>query len=69
MSEFKGQNWASPDVEGRHNNGCRMSDHPHMIKEIMEAVSIPVMAKVRIGRTLCGGTNLRSAKSRLHPRK
>ncbi|CAI5139780.1 BBT_HP_G0143210.mRNA.1.CDS.1 [Saccharomyces cerevisiae] len=27
---------------------CRMSD-PHMIKEIMEAVSIPVMAKVRIG--------------------
>ncbi|WBF14930.1 hypothetical protein N7582_004401 [Saccharomyces uvarum] len=27
---------------------CRMSD-PHMIKEIMAAVSIPVMAKVRIG--------------------
>lgn len=27
---------------------CRMSD-PQMIKEIMEAVSIPVMAKVRIG--------------------
>ncbi|CAI6758194.1 ANL_collapsed_G0031520.mRNA.1.CDS.1 [Saccharomyces cerevisiae] len=27
---------------------CRMSD-PRMIKEIMEAVSIPVMAKVRIG--------------------
>lgn len=27
---------------------CRMSD-PHMIKEIMNAVSIPVMAKVRIG--------------------
>lgn len=27
---------------------CRMSD-PKMIKEIMEAVSIPVMAKVRIG--------------------
>lgn len=27
---------------------CRMSD-PHMIKAIMEAVSIPVMAKVRIG--------------------
>lgn len=27
---------------------CRMSD-PHMIKSIMEAVSIPVMAKVRIG--------------------
>lgn len=27
---------------------CRMSD-PHMIKSIMEAVSIPVMAKCRIG--------------------
>lgn len=29
---------------------CRMSD-PKMIKEIMEAVSIPVMAKCRIGHT------------------
>lgn len=27
---------------------ARMSD-PHMIKEIMEAVTIPVMAKARIG--------------------
>ncbi|ABN65352.1 predicted protein [Scheffersomyces stipitis CBS 6054] len=30
---------------------CRMSD-PKMIREIMEAVSIPVMAKVRIGHTV-----------------
>lgn len=30
---------------------CRMSD-PRMIKSIMEAVSIPVMAKVRIGHTV-----------------
>lgn len=30
---------------------CRMSD-PKMIKEIMAAVSIPVMAKVRIGHTV-----------------
>ncbi|KAK6464818.1 SOR/SNZ family-domain-containing protein [Scheffersomyces coipomensis] len=32
-------------------NVCRMSD-PKMIKEIMAAVSIPVMAKVRIGHTV-----------------
>lgn len=30
---------------------CRMSD-PQMIKDIMKAVSIPVMAKVRIGHTV-----------------
>lgn len=30
---------------------CRMSD-PHMIKAIMDAVSIPVMAKCRIGHTV-----------------
>ena len=33
----------------------RMSD-PKMIKEIQKSVSIPVMAKVRIG-TFCGGTD------------
>ncbi|CCG22496.1 Snz1 protein [Candida orthopsilosis Co 90-125] len=32
----------------KSNQVCRMSD-PHMIKEIMENVQIPVMAKVRIG--------------------
>ncbi|CAK9438590.1 uncharacterized protein LODBEIA_P28140 [Lodderomyces beijingensis] len=32
----------------KSNQVCRMSD-PKMIKEIMEAVKIPVMAKVRIG--------------------
>jgi pyridoxal 5'-phosphate synthase pdxS subunit len=32
----------------KHGGVARMSD-PHMIKEIMDAVSIPVMAKVRIG--------------------
>ncbi|KAI5967054.1 SNZ1 [Candida theae] len=32
----------------KSNQVCRMSD-PHMIKEIMDNVSIPVMAKVRIG--------------------
>ena len=32
----------------KHGGVARMSD-PGMIKEIMEAVSIPVMAKCRIG--------------------
>ncbi|MBQ8999382.1 MAG: pyridoxal 5'-phosphate synthase lyase subunit PdxS, partial [Clostridium sp.] len=32
----------------KHGGVARMSD-PKMIKEIQEAVSIPVMAKVRIG--------------------
>jgi pyridoxal 5'-phosphate synthase pdxS subunit len=35
----------------KSGNVCRMSD-PKMIKSIMEAVSIPVMAKVRIGHTV-----------------
>lgn len=35
----------------KSGNVCRMSD-PKMIKEIMAAVSIPVMAKVRIGHTV-----------------
>lgn len=33
------------------NQVCRMSD-PHMVKLIMDAVSIPVMAKCRIGHTV-----------------
>lgn len=35
----------------KSGNVCRMSD-PKMIREIMAAVSIPVMAKVRIGHTV-----------------
>ncbi|KAI5960305.1 SNZ1 [Candida pseudojiufengensis] len=40
-----------PSEMRKSNKVCRMSD-PKMIKEIMEKVKIPVMAKVRIGHTV-----------------
>jgi pyridoxal 5'-phosphate synthase pdxS subunit len=52
----------------RKEGGVARMASPKIIREIMNTVSIPVMAKVRIGHFL-GGRGARSARGGLHRRE